>query len=136
MTNENIYGFDSTDSVILDGVGLPIGTYKAMITKEEPATKDGITTGVVATWECLEGENKGKIGKVWYSTLHSNPTTANIAKQSLKRIADATGKPVSPSSPLKGRVLTIEVRQQKKDDRYTEIAKYLPEDHKTEDTPF
>lgn len=137
MTNTNLYGVDSTDDVELDKLGLPIGIAKFMATAEEPAVKDGVTTGVIVTWECVEGSNKGKSGRVWYSTLHSNPQTANISKQALKRIADATGKAISPSSPIKGRVLTLDVRKQKKNDAYTEVARYLPENHVTEESaPF
>lgn len=122
----NLYGFDNSDSVKLDGQGLPVGTYKAMIVSEEPAKED---KGVVATYEVVSGEHKGKSGKVWYLTMHENSTTANIAKQSLKRVADASGKPLSASTPLKGRVLTLEVREQKKNPQYTEVARYLPENH-------
>ncbi len=82
--------------------------------------------------EILDGDHKGRKGKVWILTKHENPQTANIAKQTLKRIADATGKAVSPSAPLKGRVFRIDVAVQKKDDRYTEIKKYLPESHEPE----
>lgn len=133
---DNLYGVESTDSVELDKMGLPIGTAKFMAVSEEAAVKDGIITGVVVTWECLGGDNKGKTGKVWYSTLHSNPQTANISKQALKRIADATGKAISPSAPIKGRVLTLEVQKQKKDDRYTEIKRYLPENHQEDAARF
>lgn len=120
------YGFDTTDDVHYDKQGLPVGTYKAMIIGEED---DNQGRGVIANYEVLEGEYKGKTGKVWYLTKHSEQQTANIAKQNIKRIADATGKPVSASSPLKGRVLVLEVRQQKKNPDYTEIGKYLPENH-------
>lgn len=127
------YGFDSTDDVQYDKQGLPLGRYKAMIISEED---DPEGRGVIAEFEAVEGDNKGKTGKVWYLTKHSNAQTANIAKQNIKRIADATGKPVSESNPLKCRVLTIEVRQQKKNPDYTEIFRYLPENHKDDDIPF
>lgn len=131
---DNFYGFDSTDEVQYDRQGLPLGTYKVMIIGEEPE-KDG--RGIVVEYEVVAGEFKGKTGKVWYLTKHDSPQTANIAKQNIKRIADATGKSVSPTAPLKGRVLTIEVRQQKKNPDYTEIAKYLPEDYEAKsDAPF
>lgn len=127
------YGLNSTDEVEFDKQGLPVGTYKAMIIGEEA---DPQGRGVIAEYEVVEGANKGRTGKVWYLTMHENPQTANIAKQSLKRIADATGRAVSASAPLKGRVLTLEVAVQKKDDRYTEIKKYLPENHVSDNTPF
>jgi hypothetical protein len=119
-----------------DKAGLPVGTYKAMIISEEP---DAEGRGVIAEYEVLEGDKKGKTGKVWYLTTHSSPQTANIAKQNLKRIADATGKPVSATSPLKGRVMTIEVREQKKNPDYTEIFRYHAENYvapTSNDVPF
>ena len=130
------YGFESTDEIQYDKAGLPVGIYKAMIIAEEADKED---RGVVAEYEVLSGEHKGRKGKVWYLTKHESQQTANIAKQNLKRIADATGKPVTPTTPLKGRVLTIEVRQQKKNADYTEIAKYLPENYEApqnNDAPF
>jgi len=122
----NHYGFETTDDVQLDRQGLPVGIYKAMIIGEEPDTKGN---GFVAEYEIVSGQFKGKKAKVWYNTLHANATTANIAKQSLKRIADATGKAVTPSTPLKGRVMTLDVQEQKKDPQYTEVKRYLPENH-------
>lgn len=130
------YGFETTDEVQYDKQGLPLGIYKAMIVSEE-ADKDD--RGVVAEYEVLSGDHKGRKGKVWYLTKHESAQTANIAKQNLKRIADATGKPVTPTTPLKGRVLTLEVRQQKKNADYTEVARYLPENYeapKNDDAPF
>jgi ribosomal protein L24 len=126
MADNNLYGFENSNDVVLDAQGLPVGTYKAMIIGEEAAKDD---KGVVAEFEVLDGDNKGKTGKVWYLTKHDNALTANIAKQNLKRIAEATGKPLTPMAPLKNRVLTIEVRQQKKNPQYTEVAKYLPENY-------
>ena len=127
MTDTNLYGVDSTDSVEYDKQGLPVGNNQlVMVVGEEPAKDD---KGVVMELEILDGDHKGRKGKVWILTKHENAKTANIAKQTLKRIADATGKAVSPSAPLKGRVLRIDVAVQKKDDRYTEIKKYMPEDH-------
>lgn len=120
----NIYGFESTDEVKYDKQGLPVGTYKAMIVGEEADAKG---RGVVVEYEVLEGEKKGKRGKVWYLTTHENPTTSNIAKQAIKRIADATGKAVTPSTPLKNRVLTVTVAEQKNDPDRTEIKKYESE---------
>lgn len=125
----NYYGFDTSDSIKLDAQGLPEGTYKARIAKEEEDVKDGVLRGFTIEWEILEGDHKGKTAKTWYLTLHPEQQTANIAKQNIKRIAEATGRAVSPTSPLKGRVLTLVVGQQKKDPRYTEIKKYLPESH-------
>lgn len=122
----NIYGFESTEEVQYDKQGLPIGLHKVKIISEEP---DAQGRGVIAEFEVLKGEYKGKTGKQWYLTTHSNATTANIAKQNLKRIADATNMPVSAATPLKGRVLQVEVRVQKNDDSRTEIFKYHPEDY-------
>lgn len=134
------YGFDSTDNVQYDSLGLPVGIYKALITKEEigETKKDTNPQPLIVTFEVLEGDFKGKTGRVYYNVRHTDTTTSNIAKQALKRIADATGKPVTPTTPLKGRVLTLEVRQQKKNPDFTEIAKYHPEDYKPADgnAPF
>lgn len=130
----NYYGFTSSDEVKLDAQGLPIGTYKAMIASETPDEKDGVVRGLILEYEILDGPNKGRTGKQWLLTLHTEPTTSNIAKQNIKRIAEATGAAVSASAPLKGRVLTLEVAEQKKNPAYTEIKKYLPENHVA--TPF
>lgn len=130
MTND-YYGFTSTDEVKYDAQGLPLGEHKVMIIGEEPDAKD---RGIVAEFEIVEGEHKGKRGKVWYLTKHENATTANIAKQNIKRIADATGRAVSATSPLKGRVLRVLVGVQKNDADRTEIKKYLPADKV--DLPF
>ena len=128
------YGFKTTDEVQYDSSGLPVGIYKVLAKSEEADDKG---RGVIVEYEILDGEFKGKTAKVWYLTTHENQTTANIAKQNLKRIADATGKPVSSIAPLKNRVFTVEVRKQKKDDRYTEISRYLPESHVNDsDSPF
>lgn len=130
----NYYGVETTDDVEYDKQGLPVGTYKAMIIGEEPDAKG---RGVVAEYEVLEGAGKGKKGKVWYLTLHENVTTSNIAKQNLKRIAEATGRAVTAEAPLKGRVLTLVVGVQKNDESRTDIKKYLPEGNvaETNDAP-
>lgn len=127
------YGFKSTDEIAYDKTGLPVGTYKVMITGEESAKDD---KGVIVEYEVLDGSHKGKSGKQWLLTKHENPLTANIAQQNIKRIADATGRAVSGAAPLKGRVLTIVVAEQKKNPDYTEIKKYLPENHKDTSAPF
>ena len=57
-----------------------------------------------------------------------------IAIENLKRIADATGRAVSGTSPIKGRVLRVLVGVQKNDADRTEIKKYLPADKV--DVPF
>ena len=130
MTNDNYYGFESSEEVKITQ-GLPIGTYKIMALKEEADPKGN---GLIVEYEVVDGPNKGSRSRVWYNTLHENPQTANIAKASLKRIADATGKPISQSAPIKGRVFSVIVGQQKNNPDYTEIKKYLPADAK--DTPF
>jgi hypothetical protein len=119
------YGFD-TDDVKLDAPGLPVGEHKVMITTEtrEP-TKDGQNELLKVTYQAVEGDYKGKTIIQRYNLWNANPTAANIAKQDLKRIGEATGRPVNAENPLKGRVLSILVRQQKGSDQYTEIGKYL-----------
>lgn len=132
------YGFTSTDEVQYDKAGLPVGRHKVMITGEEvgETKKETNPKPLIVEFEVIEGEFKGRSGKVWYNIHNVDAQTANIAKQQIKRIADATGKAVSPSQPLKGRVLTIEVRQQKKDPNFTEIFKYLPADATDDEIPF
>lgn len=132
----NLYGFETTDEVQLDAQGLPEGTYKALAKSEIPDEKDGYTRGVVVEWEVLEGVNKGRTGKVWYLTLHRSEQTANIAKQSIKRIAEASGSPITASAPIKGRVVTLMVAPQKKNPQYTEVKRYLPEDYQSDSAPF
>ncbi len=129
------YGITSTDNVEYDKQGLPVGNNQLVMVIGEEDEKDD--KGVIMELEILDGPNKGRKGKVWILTKHENPQTANIAKQTLKRIADATSKAVSPSAPLKGRVFRIDVTVQKKDDRYTEIKKFYPETHVAENAaPF
>jgi hypothetical protein len=130
MTNDNLYGFESSEEVKITQ-GLPIGTYKIMALKEEADPKGN---GLIVEYEVVDGANKGARSRVWYNTLHENATTANIAKASLKRIADATGKPISQTSPIKGRVFSVTVGQQKNNPDYTEIKKYMPADKA--DAPF
>ncbi len=132
----NLYGFDTTNDVAFDKAGLPVGVYKAMAIAEEAAEKEGVITGVVVTYEVLDGTYKGKTGKVWYNTLHPSVQVANIAQQQLKRLGDATGKAISATAPIKGRVVTLEVAEQKKNPDYTEIKRYWPEDHVVTDAPF
>jgi ribosomal protein L24 len=129
----NYYGFSTTEEVQYDKQGLPVGTYKAFAVGEEPDEKG---RGVIVEYEVLDGQHKGKKGKVWYLSTHDNPTVANIARQQLKRIADATGRPVTPTAPIKGRTLTLIVAEQKNDNTRTEIKKYLPENHISEDMPL
>lgn len=129
----DLYGGLNTDDYDLEKAGLPVGVAKYMAISEETDAKGHL----VVNYECVAGPNKGRSGKVWYCLSHTNEKTANIAKQSLKRIADATGRPVSAQTPIKGRVLTLDVREQKKDPRYTEVFRYLPEGHKEEEkAPF
>jgi ssDNA-binding Zn-finger/Zn-ribbon topoisomerase 1 len=128
----NYYGFDSTDDVPEEKTGLPVGTYKVMAVSED---KDEKGNGLIVEYEIVSGENKGRKARVWYNTLHQNQQTANIAKATLKRIADATGKPITPASPIKGRVMTVVVAEQKKNPQYTEVKKYLSESYKEDYLP-
>ena len=128
------YGFETTDDIQYDKIGLPIGTYKVMAIKEEDNPNGN---GFIVEYEILDGEFKGKTSKVRYNTKHENPQTANISRQAVKRISDATGKAVTPSAPIKGRVFTVQVGAQKKNPDYNEIKKYLPESHVAENAaPF
>lgn len=130
------YGFESTDEVQYDKQGLPIGIYKVMCISEEQDVKEDVDRGVVIELEILDGDHKGSKGKVWLLTKHENAQTRNIAMQNIKRIADATGSPVAATAPIKGRVFTVDVQQQKKNPDYTEVKRWLPEDFASEDVPF
>jgi acyl-coenzyme A synthetase/AMP-(fatty) acid ligase len=58
---------------------------------------------------------------------NASDTTANIAKQAIKRIAEVTGRAVvANTAPIKGRVFKIIVALQKGSDTQTNIVKYLP----------
>lgn len=129
----------TTDDVEMDKIGLPIGIYKAMAISEEDRTQGD---GIIVEFEVLEGADKGSKGKVWYLFDSDNTTTRKIAEQNLKRLSDATGKPIplvsidkrpAEFAPIKGRVLTLDVQTQKKNPAYTEIKRYLPEDYKVEE---
>lgn len=140
MTYEAIdYGF-STEQVEYDPLGLPVGLHKVMITDEEIKHSENPNNlkRLVVTYEAVEGKHRGTKHIQSYNLWHANQKTSSIAQQSLKRIADATGREVSPASPLKGRVLVIEIRKQKNNPDYTEVAKYYPESHavETDDIPF
>lgn len=127
------YGFESTNEVEFDAQGLPVGTYKAMAIGEEPDEKG---RGVIVEWEVVEGEHKGRTGKVWYLTKHESAQTSNIAKQNLKRLAEATNREISASNPIKGRVCVLEVAKQKKNPDYTEVKRYRPADYVSDEAPF
>lgn len=123
------YGFN-TENVELDTLGLPAGTHKVMISKEEiKETPDKPTNPrrLVVTFQAVEGELKGESHVANYNLWNVNDQTVNIARQELKRIADATGSEVGPQAPLQGRVLKIVIAPQKKNPEYMEIKKYLPE---------
>lgn len=131
----SIYGFDDSDTIKLNSSGLPVGIYKVMVTKEDvgETKKDINPNPLIVTYEIIEGENKGKSAQVHYNVNYIDEKgTADIARGNLRRIADATGRKVTPSAPLKGRVFTVEVRTQKKNADYTEIARYLPESYETQ----
>jgi hypothetical protein len=132
------YGFDSTDEIQYDSKQLPVGKHKVMIVSEEIKTSENPNNPryLMVEYEIVEGELKNKSYPYGYNLWHTNQTTSTIAKQSMKRIADATGKPVSATSPLKGRVLVIDVRPQKKNPQYNEIFRYLPEGYSSDDIPL
>lgn len=124
------YGFASTDNVEFDKIGGPVGEYTVRIAEEyvDEKISEKNPNPVVVLYEILDGEFKGKTFKNWYNVHNANPTTANIAKQSIKRIAEATGRAVTPTAPLHGRVFKVIVDEQKNDSSRTDIKKYLPAD--------
>lgn len=120
----------NTDDIEYSTLGLSVGRHKVMITGEEFVTKKPENPNMlVLTFQSVQGDEKGKEQRAYYNHQHSNKQVAAIARESIKRIADATGKAVSSQSPLKGRVLQIEVRPQKANSDYNEVWKYLPEDY-------
>ena len=141
------FNFD-TNEVKYDAVGLPVGVYKVMCTGEAIKQSEGKAKRYVATYQIVSGEFKGKSSDYGYNLFHDKPLVANIAKQELKRIADATNSQLGFAvdgdtikhnfAPLNGRVFGVVVTPQKGSDDYTTIAKYLsPDDEKLNDeTPF
>ena len=123
------YGFN-TDEVSYSEFGLPLGKHKVMIVKEEFITnpeKPENPNMLVVTFQAVEGEYKGKQQIAYYNVNHSKSQAKAIARESVKQIADATKRPVSGQSPLKNRVLQIEVAKQPKGD-FTQITKYFTEE--------
>lgn len=133
------YGFDTAD-VELDSLGAPLGTHKVMVIgeelKEQPEKPEN-PRALIVTYEIVEGELKGKQWQTWYNLWHSNTTAQRIAKQELKKIELATGRPVNSSNPLLNRVMTVEVQRQKKNPDFTQITRYHPENYvsPTNDNP-
>jgi hypothetical protein len=127
------YGFETSDEIALDKKGFPLGTYKIMCTVETNTDE-----GFIADYEIVSGEHKGQTVKAWYNTLHVKQPDekydmAAIAKQQLRRIQDATGRPISASAPLKNRVFTVVVVAGK--NGYNNISRYLSEDHEDDLPP-
>lgn len=123
------YGFDTTD-IELESLTVPEGKYKVMIDNEEPKQTQAGDKKLNVTYQILEGDYKGKLIFMGYNIWHSNEKARNIAAQDIKKIAEATDKPVNKDFPLKGRVLVITYAKQKDSD-YMRISKY-----EKSDTPF
>jgi hypothetical protein len=124
------YNFN-TDEVKYSEFGLPVGKHKVMITAEEfknNPEKPENPNMLVVTFQAVEGDFKGKTQIAYYNVNHSTPTTRAIARESVKLISDATGKPVSAQSPLKGRVLQIQIAPQPKNPDFNQITEYFTED--------
>ncbi len=122
------YGFESSNEVHLDTFGFPVGKYVVF------ATGQGDTaTGILVDYKILTGENINKSFSVYYNTLSDNEITAKIAKQDLRRIGDATGKPVDQANPIQGRTFMVDVELNKKNERFTNVKSYLPADGITYD---
>lgn len=125
-----MYGFD-TDEITIEGKGLPVGFQKLMAVKEDFISKENKPenpNALVVTWEVVEGEHKGRQGDVYYNINHANPQTARIAKETIKKIAIATGAAINERNKIKGRVLVADIREQVKNPQYTEIKAYHPAD--------
>lgn len=124
------YGFTTSDEVPNEVQGLSIGTYHVLAVDEVQgdAPSERNPFPVIVTWKELDSETPNRTSKVWYNVNHSSPQAANIARASVKKIADATGRPVSAMAPIKGRLCKVIVDLQKGSDSFTEIKKYLPAD--------
>jgi len=118
---DNYYGFETSDEIKIDQLGFPLGKYKVLAKDEQ-----GTATGLFVDFDIVTGEHKGTSAKVYYNTRSENEDVARIAAGDIRRIADATGKPVTPSTPIKGRAFVVEVIVNPKNERYTKV-KYLPE---------
>jgi hypothetical protein len=117
------YGFKSSNDVKLDTFGWPLGKYTVH------AVGQGDTaTGIMVDYTILTGEHANKSFGIYYNTTSDNEITAKIAQQDIKRIADATGKPVDDANPISGRTFTVEVEPNKKNPLYTNVKFYLPAD--------
>lgn len=130
------YGFDVSEYK-LESNNLPVGKYKAMICAEEIKASENVNNPqyLSVTYEILDGEFKGQKKSHNYNLFHTNSQTVNIARGDIKRIELATGKPVSPTTPLRSRVLTLVVTPNKKNADFVDV-KYLPADAANSDAPF
>lgn len=130
MTMAN-YGFNSSNEVQLDTFGFPIGNYVV-----HAVGQGNTATGILVDYKFLTGEHANKGCSVYYNTLSDNDITAKIAKQDIKRIGDATGRPVVnedlekgiKADPIAGRTFMVEVEANAKNPRFTNVRKYLPAD--------
>lgn len=126
----------STNEVEYDSVGAPVGSYRVMALsaelKDQSLEKPENPKILIVDYEALDGEFSGKQFKVWYNIHHTSGQTRNIARQDLKRIADATNSVIENPEDLEGKVFAVIVEKQKKNPQYTQIVKYLPEDHEEE----
>lgn len=117
------YGFESSNEVKLDTFGFPVGRYTVH------AVAEGDTaTGILVDYKILSGEHFGADISIYYNTQSDNEITAKIARQDLKRIADATGKPVDANNKIAGRTFMVDVEPNKKNPIYTNVKAYLPSD--------
>lgn len=117
------YGFESSSEVKLDTFGFPLGKYVVH------AVGQGDTaSGVMVDYTIVSGEHANHTFGIYYNTRSDNEITAKIAKQDLKRIADATGKPIDQQNAIAGRTFTVDVVPNKKNPQYTVVQAYLPAD--------
>lgn len=117
------YGFTSSEEVHLDTFGFPVGKYVVHAVGQRDTA-----TGILVDYKILTGEHANKSFSVYYNTLSDNEITAKIARQDLKRIGDATGKPVDQTNGIAGRTFTVDVELNKKNERFTNVKSYLPAD--------
>lgn len=109
------------------GGGLPIGKYKGIIsdTRQENVEKNGAVVGGLLALDCkvIEGPLTGQFQTDRLNLHHTNPLTVEIANKQLSAYCHVTGQFVlQDTAQLHNIPFMFEVRQQKKNPEYTEIA--------------
>ena len=127
------YGFDTSDSVKLSTSQFPVGKFTVFAVEEE-----NVPSGVKVTYDIVTGEHKGSQATIWYNTLSEDAQIAAIAKQNIKRIADACKTTISATRPIKGLAFGVEVVENEKKPQYTNVKRYFEAEEapKSDVNPF